>query len=325
MKLKDFTTIKILYYYGKIFGFCPYSLNNEEFIEFSYPGAVYNIILAIGYTYSFCLVISNRLNLLLPRETALTILMDIFALTFQYLIVIISLLIFTFFQKRLIDIFRDFSKIDRFFRILKILILTDDSKKVKKIGMKFFYLNLLYYILITMDHLSLLYYKKFREQATNWLLFTIPKVVIYNVYMLFLELVIYLNDSFKALNKVLLRTFSRKKDIGSFSEFTDGPIILTEKLLVIGQCHQSLTDVLAKITNFFGFPLIFVILLFIINSFMDTYFIYHLIVYGKNWDVSEICSLMINLIYLLTKFFGIYFICSIPDYTCAEVNFSIIK
>lgn len=150
--------MKILYYYGKIYGLCPYYPNNKKIIKFSYLGTIYNIFLIAAYTYCYYLIINNRITLRLPRETALTILMDIFALTFQYVTIILSWFIFIFFQNKLLNIVLCFSKINKFSRSLNIPILSDDPKKVNTIGMRFLYVNILYHSLLILDHFTLLYY-----------------------------------------------------------------------------------------------------------------------------------------------------------------------
>lgn len=317
-EFKNFTLIKIMYYYEKILGLCPFLLNDTSALKFSYIGTTYNILLTGIYTYCFILIMKLRFELYLPRETTSTVAMDALGIAFQYGTIIASWLTLIFRKKSLKQIFVAFARSESLANQLNIRLFRYDSKKVRSFGIRLLLINLFYIAIFSIDYFTLTLYNKFQEQATAWGWFNLTKIVIYNVYFIYIQLTYVLQQNFKALNKVLSRSFSQRIT-RSFHDVPGALSILSKKLHTIGQFHDSLSDLLEYITNFFRLSVLFAITANFIHSFVDIYAIYLILAHGNLLEIDDFSSYTMNLSWLITKFLLLYFVCGVPDSTCAEV------
>ena len=317
-KLESYTIVKSLYYYEKLLGLCPFFLNNDV-LSLWYFGAVYNVVLIGCYSFCYFLIIGYRFELRLPRETTLTIAMDGFALTMQYCTVVTSWISLTFYQKRLNKIFSFFIKTDSFMKDLNLPPLQYDNNNVKNIGLRVLLVNVTYIAVFLTDHLTLSLYTRFQEQACVWVWFNIPKIIIYNMHIIFIELILILQHYYKVLNKVLYRSFSQRVEEISYSDISNVSLALMNKLKLIGQFHESLTELLENIIIFFRLTFLFAITANFIHVCLDIYAAYQFLTYGKIWERGDFSMYSMNLIWSTMKIVCFYFLSSVPDSACIEV------
>ncbi|XP_058797748.1 uncharacterized protein LOC131667979 [Phymastichus coffea] len=315
---KNSIIIKSLYYYEKILGLCPFIIDKKT-VKISFLGIIYNIILSCLYTICFIVIIDCRFELRLPRETTLTITMDALGLLFQYCTVVCSWLTVIFRSDKLKIIFSKFEKTEELARTLNINIYQNKFKKLRNITIRLAVINALYLAIFLTDHYTLSLYKKFQEQASAWVWYNVPKIVLYNVGAIFLELMLLIEENFRALNKLLVRSFSSKSEEFLFQNISSTSNVF-KKLHKIGQFHESLSDLLENVTSFFSLAILFSIIATFIHSFLDIYAVYQYLTYKRTWEVGDFSIYSLNLIWLMTKFLTLYFICGVPESVCIEAK-----
>nr|QGW50285.1 gustatory receptor 30 [Chouioia cunea] len=316
-ELKRSTIIfKSLYYYEKMLGLCPFIIHKDT-LKMSYLGIIYNLAISVLYSICFILIIECRFELRLPRETTLTITMDALGLLFQYCTVVCSWLTVIFQYNRLKSIFNDFKKVEELAKTLNINVYENRLKKLRNISMRLLIINAFYLAVFLADHYTLSLYKKFQEQASAWIWYNVPKIVLYNVGAIFLELMLVLKHNFRALNKLLRYYFSTKTDEFLFRNFSTTSKAFI-KLHKIGQFHESLSDLLEHITSFFSLSILFAIIATFIHSFLDIYAVYQYLTYRRMCEVGDFSIYSLNIIWMMTKFLTLYFICGVPDSVCTE-------
>lgn len=307
---------KTLYYYEKILGLCPFVMSKQT-LEISYLGVIYNLIMSILYTSCFIFIIDCRFELRLPRETTLTITMDALGLLFQYCTVVCTWLTVILGHNKLKIIYHKFENIQELAKTMKITVYQNKLKKLLCVTIRLFIVNVSYLTIFCLDHYSLSMYKKFQEQASAWAWFNVPKIVMYNVCAIFLEIMLILQQIFGALNKSIARFLP--SGIHEFRNISSTSNVLL-KLHEIGQLHDSLSELLEQVSNFFGLSILFAIIATFIHSFLDIYAVYQYLIYKRLWEISDFGIYSLTIIWMMTKFITIYFVCGVPDSTCAEVR-----
>lgn len=302
------TTMKIVYFYEKLIGVCPYRFaigkNRHTDLKLTKIDVTYNVVLILFYTWIFSIVIINRLNLHLPSETTLTIAMDALALLFQYATVITTWIVTVCYKNKAQIIIDKLRAIELSTNDLNVNLNRNDEI-TREISLRLVLVNFLYLFLFCVDHFSLLDYPDFQREANSWFLFSTPKLVYYNVYVIFLEFMTILRQNYKSLNDALLIIFINDKNDEDDEEI----------ILAYGRFHEILNDLTNELTLFFRLPVFNAIAATFIHSFLDVYSIYQLLNHGR----LDFSVFNMNLLWLATKILGVYFVCAVPDFTCREV------
>ncbi|NP_001177438.1 gustatory receptor 12 [Nasonia vitripennis] len=323
-KVNGIHIIKTLYFYEKLMGLCPFILSNKIVIKFSYIGAVYNLLITLIYTYYFILIIGLRFELHLTRESTLSIALDAFGLAFQYCSIVSAWLTLTFRQECLKKILVTFAKVNLLANNLSMTLTRYCLRKLQYIAVRLMLINLMYIVIFLSEHYLLKTYKKFEEHASTWIWFNLPKLVIYNIFGIFIELMIILQQDYRALNKVISYSFSEKIDATSFCNFSESPGVISKKLCTIAEFHENLSDILEYTTNLFSLPLLFALLASFLHLTLDSYIVYQHLLSKRMWEFNDFSSYVICLVWISTKILGFYFLCSVPDSTSAEANHTVI-
>lgn len=309
---KNCSILLVMYYYEKILGLCPFTLNNGNVFQPSKIGKTYSVILSILYAACCFATIFYRFNIRFPDENQLKVLIDIFGIIFKSSAVIALWLSPVFFQKKLQIIFDRLGFVSKNEESLFERETNNAPRHAcKKIKRYFIMVNLLFYILVLAENFLRREYKVFLSQANFWIAYNVPHAVIYNALFVFIEVMAFLRKKFKNMNKYLIKICKK-----THYETT----MISQKLKTIGCFHENLTDIIENFSDLFSLSILLVMITTFIQMVDDFYSIYCFSKSRDEWQLIDIGSFISTLSLFAFKISFLYFICGVSDAACEQVN-----
>ena len=195
-------SLALLYFFEKSIGLCPLSLDDETIFKFSYFGIFYAIVLCILYSFNFFFAISNRVSVILTRESLISVITDSLTIIFQCATLIVSWLKFSFGQKKLQIIWQ---RIERTGEISRKLGIKDDRSEIlKTLAYQALFVNIIFCgLYILHECINTIYYKL---NLVIWAPQNFCHIVLHNMFIFFMTGLITLQRRFRYLN-IKLRNF----------------------------------------------------------------------------------------------------------------------
>ena len=196
---KYFWKAALLYYYGKLIGLFPLSLNKVKGkFRTSYLGNLYAILLCISYSVIFYQFFIIRLKNTSPIESIISAVWDRITHFYDFSVIIVSWLTFGLRQKKLKSIIDDIEKTNKIAQ--KLGIENDMREIVTSIGIQALFINILCYghSIFNLIILSMIDIPLFHQ--TFWILNVLVRVVIHNMLFLFISALQIVEKRFRRLN-----------------------------------------------------------------------------------------------------------------------------
>lgn len=199
-KKKNFSLlVKLVFYYEKLIGLCPVEFGKNGHLIISNTGTIYSLILCILYTICYARALINRSETLFPMETFIAATVATYIDGMQFIIVIVTWLIFAFRQRRIIFIFENFGKADKIAG--KLGIKDENQSNVKMLCSRIICVNIIFGGLflskIAFSSISPIF------NWTIWVPFEFLHIVIHNLFTLFITALDILERQFHKLNNSL--------------------------------------------------------------------------------------------------------------------------
>lgn len=202
------TIFRIFYYSGKVFGLCPFNVNQNHEVQLSKLGIIYNVSLSILYAIIGIEMLSIRVRLKFPKKTTLARVMDSVAAFFHCLAVLGTWLQLAFKQNQINQIVKDLNK----------------SKEFVLNSKKNYFKNLFFHILVGVCFYSIL------DVATDAVLSVIMQTIeeklifVFNFFQIFERIwIIFLANFFSVMRKNFwflnkqIRKWCKEKDFSRYS------------------------------------------------------------------------------------------------------------
>ena len=171
----------LLYYYGKVTGTFPLVYNEGNF-SFSSSGIIYAFILSIGYFFLYLLAVNYRLTNPFPTEPTVSLLVDGFVVTLQFITTTSCWLTFACRQRKLQSIIEAFLNTKKIAR--KLGLADNPEEIIKLIGHRLLIVNTYFSGLCFFD--QFFYSNRPNYKMMIWAPFNAVHIVIYNVLFLFI-------------------------------------------------------------------------------------------------------------------------------------------
>lgn len=198
--------IKLVYFYEKTIGLCPFIIDENGFFIHSNLGTIYSLILCILYCVFYVRALIDRSVTIFPMETIIAAIVATFIDGMQFIIVIIAWLIFAFRQKRVLFIFENFKRTEKIAR--KIGIKNEGQMIIKMLCIRISFVNIifggLFFSKIALSSISPIF------KWMIWIPFEFPHIIIHNWFTLFITALDILELRFHKLNVNLSMIYPRK-------------------------------------------------------------------------------------------------------------------
>lgn len=178
--------------------------------------------------------------------------------------------------------------------------------------------NMLYMALLTTENVYNKFHGNTMPMFGAWVVFDMLQILIYNIFFIFIEIIVYLQRAYHELNKVLNKFFYEKERYCSINAFTDVTTI-SKRLQMVGQLHSVSTELLETWTNFISLSILLGLGSMFMQLLIDIHLICHFIKYQEDWSRIDVEIFMMLLTKFTIRVSSVYFICSISDVTCEKV------
>lgn len=206
----------LLYNYGKVIGICPLLLNNDGSFKFSSSAIIYAFILSIIYFFTYLFALDYRLKNPFPTEPTVSLLVDGFVMTLQFLTTTSCWLTFAFRQKKIQTIIKAFKNTKQMAQ--KLGLEEDHEEILRLIGYRLLIVNTYFSGLCFFD--QFFYSKRPNYKIMIWAPFTAVQIVIHNVLFLFITALSVIVKRFHRLNIGLMNVALNDK-IGVRNDFRE--------------------------------------------------------------------------------------------------------
>lgn len=190
-------TFLTLFYWGKILGLNPLQLAASNELTFSYFSIVYTCFLCLIFCVLYYYVFNERINLLLPIETPVSIIADCSEIINVGLETLFTWLINGFFQNRLKVIVESFTEAEETSR--KLDIEEDYEKHFKSLGVHLILVNAWWSSLIAVNSVGLSRFPEFSQLL--WASYNLLRIPTFNSVAIFLWIINVTKRKFHRLNE----------------------------------------------------------------------------------------------------------------------------
>lgn len=314
--------------YCTLIGLRPFRMQDNK-IQFSYIGTIYNILLITFYSFGIILALRNRFRVLLPKETHLTVLVDSFVLTANYLAVVITWYCCAFKQKFLHQLIWAWEDVQQLEKVLKIERFT--STRRNTITRRFLVVSFFWHLLNLVVSFSLTLCgggklsNIVKKQWTFWFLYTAVNSVNTALILVLLEIMWELRKSYRSLNRRIMKlteSSTKKLTFNYHIGFVANEPSISDILYLIGKLHRKLAVVAETTMKFARLPLLFSVGVCFGHTFLGIFGVHRYFYMQDSIRIphsSVICSLFFPLQRMLLCNIVLIMICSLPQWTCDEV------
>lgn len=187
---------KYVFYYWKILGMCPFSIDKTEMIRRSPFGTVHTSVLIIGLTILYRRAAIKRWAFALPRETNMTIITDFIGLGLEYIVITVTWLYAIMNQNKLRIILKAFQSTKNNAVRLGMAEYYDDVSI--NLSIYVFAINFMYFVVYTCEHA--VEYNAPEFDMTLWLAFNIQRCISLNMVAVFVYSMKTVKAKFKFIN-----------------------------------------------------------------------------------------------------------------------------
>ena len=189
-------SLTFFYYYVKIIGLCPFSIDRNGILKYSHSGVLYSTGLSFIYSIIFIQGMIERSEIVIPNQTIMYKISEELVVILQCTMVIVSWLVFAFRQRKLQKIVNDIKNTNDIAKELKML--NDYTRIIRIFVYYILFLNICFFTLFT---LTMVLYNTFPNfNVTLWTLFNFPHIVFHNVLGIFVIAMQIMQWRFHRLN-----------------------------------------------------------------------------------------------------------------------------
>ena len=194
---------RLLFYWGKILGLNPLSLSKNDKLVFSYSSMVYDCLLISSHFYLFYCIVIERINMILPGDSSIGVIVDIIGVIFTFLELTLMWLTCGFCQNHVKIFIKSFSKAMKTSQ--KLGISDEYESYYKKLAIYLLSVNLIYFGLMIINYPENVFSGK---QLLIWISYIAYQLASINMLTLFIWILIFVKRKFQRLNEkmyVLMR------------------------------------------------------------------------------------------------------------------------
>ena len=190
-------TLIFLYYYGKIMGLCPLSLDHEQKFKSSYGSIIYATVISITYTFIFAWAMVIKYNKALDTDdTFVTALVDGFMHILQHGTTVLSWLIFAYRQRKLLTIIEDIQRTSKVGK--KLNLFYDHKEIVQTLAVRAIFVTIYFSVIFIVDQTIYSHFATYK--LIIWVPYRLGNVVIHYTLFLFVTILQDIEKRFSRLN-----------------------------------------------------------------------------------------------------------------------------
>ena len=201
-------TITFLYYYGKVMGMFPLTLNHEQEFKRSYKSIIYAIVISMLYILLFyCTLLIDYNADAVNQEIFVAFIVEGFINILQVSAIVLSWLIFAFRQKKIQTIIKNIQKNGEIGR--KLGLPDDNAEIVQTVAIRAIFVNVYFTVALLIEQVCTA--KLILNTTLLFIPYKVGQIVIWNVFFLFITALQIMQRRFFRLNvalrKLLLNNF----------------------------------------------------------------------------------------------------------------------
>ena len=188
--------MNFIYYYGKILGLCPLTLDHENEFKFSYSCIIYAVVISIVYSLIFYWAMEMKYKTFLPGQTLAAVVVDGNVHILQLCTMIFSWLIFAFRQKKLQKIIKNIKRTGEMEN--KLGLLDEKEEIVQTLVIRTLLVTSYFGVTCLID--QIFYSRMKMYNPLIWIPYRLSHVVIHYIFLLFITALNIIQQRFSRLN-----------------------------------------------------------------------------------------------------------------------------